>query len=134
MPKISAVKAREILDSRGNPTVETTVFLDSGEAATASVPSGASTGRYEAVELRDGEPTRFRGQGVLRAVANVNEIIAPEIMGADPRDQLGIDKKMLQLDGTQNKSRLGANAILAVSEAVCEAAAVTEEVATCEHV
>ena len=109
-------------------------MLFRSEAATASVPSGASTGRYEAVELRDGEPTRFRGQGVLRAVANVNEIIAPEIMGADPRDQLGIDKKMLQLDGTQNKSRLGANAILAVSEAVFEAAAVTEEVATCEHV
>jgi enolase len=119
--KIKNLKAREILDSRGNPTVEVELITDDG-IFFASVPSGASVGKYEAVELRDGEK-RYRGRGVLKAVKNVNEIIAPKLIGKDPRNQKEIDQLMIELDGTKNKSKLGANAILAVSMAVCRAGA-----------
>ncbi|MGB9757004.1 MAG: phosphopyruvate hydratase [Candidatus Bipolaricaulaceae bacterium] len=122
MAVIEDVWAREILDSRGNPTVEVEVFLDDGTEARAAVPSGASTGTYEALELRD-KDQRYHGKGVLQAVRNVNEIIAPEIVGLDPLWQEDIDALLLELDGTPNKSRLGANAILGVSLAVCKAAA-----------
>ncbi|KQX67159.1 MULTISPECIES: phosphopyruvate hydratase [unclassified Paenibacillus] len=123
MTIISDVYAREVLDSRGNPTVEVEVYLESGAFGRAIVPSGASTGAYEAVELRDGDKGRYLGKGVLKAVENVNEIIAPEIIGLDALDQVGIDHKMIELDGTPNKAKLGANAILAVSMAVARAAA-----------
>ncbi|MBD0383946.1 phosphopyruvate hydratase [Paenibacillus sedimenti] len=123
MTIISDVYAREVLDSRGNPTVEVEVYLESGAFGRAIVPSGASTGAYEAVELRDGDKGRYLGKGVLKAVDNVNEIIAPEIIGLDALDQVGIDNKMIELDGTPNKAKLGANAILAVSMAVARAAA-----------
>lgn len=123
MTIIADVYAREVLDSRGNPTVEVDVLLESGAQGRAIVPSGASTGAYEAVELRDGDKSRYLGKGVLNAVKNVNEIIAPEIIGWDALDQVGIDKKMIELDGTPNKGKLGANAILAVSMAVARAAA-----------
>jgi enolase len=123
MTLIADVHAREVLDSRGNPTVEVEVYLDSGAMGRAIVPSGASTGAHEAVELRDGDKSRYLGKGVLKAVENVNEIIAPEIIGLDALDQVGIDNKMIQLDGTHNKGKLGANAILAVSMAVARAAA-----------
>lgn len=123
MSTISDVYAREVLDSRGNPTVEVEVYLESGAMGRAIVPSGASTGAYEAVELRDGDKSRYLGKGVLKAVENVNEIIAPEIIGLDALDQVGIDNKMIELDGTPNKAKLGANAILAVSMAVARAAA-----------
>lgn len=123
MTIISDVYAREVLDSRGNPTVEVEVYLESGAFGRAIVPSGASTGAYEAVELRDGDKGRYLGKGVLKAVENVNEIIAPEIIGLDALDQVGIDTKMIELDGTPNKAKLGANAILAVSMAVARAAA-----------
>lgn len=123
MTMISDVYAREVLDSRGNPTVEVEVYLESGAKGRAIVPSGASTGAYEAVELRDGDNSRYLGKGVLKAVENVNEIIAPEIIGWDAIDQVGIDQAMIELDGTPNKGRLGANAILAVSMAVARAAA-----------
>lgn len=122
MPVIEDVWAREILDSRGNPTVEVEILLDDGTEARAAVPSGASTGTYEALELRD-KDRRYHGKGVLQAVRNVNEIIAPEIVGLDPLWQEDIDALLLELDGTPNKSRLGANAILGVSLAVCKAAA-----------
>ncbi|MDQ7789938.1 MAG: phosphopyruvate hydratase [Clostridia bacterium] len=115
--------AREILDSRGNPTVEVDVTLEDGTLGRAAVPSGASTGTFEAVELRDADPTRYKGKGVSRAVSNVNAIIAPELIGMDAVDQLGIDMTMIDLDGTENKSKLGANAILAVSMATAKAAA-----------
>lgn len=120
---IADVFAREILDSRGNPTVEVDVTLENGVLGRAAVPSGASTGTFEAVELRDADPLRFKGKGVSRAVSNVNAIIAPEIEGMDALDQLGIDQVMIDLDGTENKSKLGANAILAVSLAAAKAAA-----------
>ncbi len=123
MAEIIDVWAREILDSRGNPTVEVDVILDSGAWGRAAVPSGASTGEKEALELRDGDKERYLGKGVRRAVDNVNEIIAPEIIGLDPFDQVGIDQLLIELDGTENKSRLGANAILGVSLAVAKAAA-----------
>jgi enolase len=123
MTIISDVYAREVLDSRGNPTVEVEVYLESGAFGRAIVPSGASTGAYEAVELRDGDKSRFLGRGVLKAVDNVNEIIAPEVIGLDALDQVGIDHAMIELDGTPNKAKLGANAILAVSMAVARAAA-----------
>ena len=119
---ISKMKAREILDSRGNPTVEVDVITESGNIGRAAVPSGASTGRYEALELRDGGK-RYHGKGVLKAVNSVNEIIAPALKGLDVRSQEEIDKKMIELDGTPNKSKLGANAILAVSLATARAAA-----------
>ena len=121
--KIKTIHAREILDSRGTPTVEAEVTLESGHIGVASVPSGASTGEHEAIELRDGDPTRYFGKGVLKAVSNVNEIIAPELIGMSVFEQSAIDRKMRILDGTENKSRLGANAILAVSLAVAKAAA-----------
>ncbi|GIO32716.1 MULTISPECIES: phosphopyruvate hydratase [Paenibacillus] len=123
MTIISDVYAREVLDSRGNPTVEVEVYLESGAMGRAIVPSGASTGAHEAVELRDGDKDRYLGKGVLNAVKNVNEIIAPEVIGMDALDQLGIDKLMIKLDGTPNKGKLGANAILAVSMATARAAA-----------
>ncbi len=123
MTIISDVYAREVLDSRGNPTVEVEVRLESGVLGRAIVPSGASTGAYEAVELRDGDKGRYLGKGVLKAVENVNTIIAPEIIGYDALDQVEIDNKMIELDGTPNKAKLGANAILAVSMAVARAAA-----------
>jgi enolase len=122
MAVIEDIWAREILDSRGNPTVEVEVLLDDGTEARAAVPSGASTGTHEALELRDRDQ-RYHGKGVLQAVRNVNEIIAPEIVGLDPLWQEDIDAILLELDGTPNKSRLGANAILGVSLAVCKAAA-----------
>ena len=120
---IEDVWARQILDSRGNPTIEVEVYLESGAMGRASVPSGASTGMYEAVELRDGDKDVYMGKGVLKAVENVNEIIAPEVIGMNVFDQIGIDKVMIELDGTANKARLGANAILGVSLAVAKAAA-----------
>lgn len=123
MSTIVDVFAREVLDSRGNPTVEVEVVLEDGTVGTAIVPSGASTGAYEAVELRDGDPARYAGKGVLKAVSNVNDIIAPEILGMDAMGQVDIDTLMLDLDGTPNKSKLGANAILGVSLAVARAAA-----------
>ncbi|MFD1268782.1 phosphopyruvate hydratase [Paenibacillus motobuensis] len=123
MTIISDVYAREVLDSRGNPTVEVEVYLESGAIGRAIVPSGASTGAHEAVELRDEDKSRYLGKGVLKAVENVNEHIAPEIIGMDALDQLGIDKLMIALDGTPNKGKFGANAILAVSMAVARAAA-----------
>ncbi len=122
MTRITAVQAREILDSRGNPTVEVDVYLDSGVLGRAAVPSGASTGEHEAVELRDGDKSRFLGKGVQKAVHNVNTVIAQELMGMDALDQRSIDRTMLLLDGTLNKSKLGANAILGVSLAVAKAA------------
>ncbi len=120
---IEDILAREVLDSRGNPTVEAEVYLDDGSVGRAIVPSGASTGAYEAIELRDDEKDRFLGKGVLKAVDNINELIAPELIGWNVYDQVGLDKLMIQLDGTPNKGRLGANAILAVSLAAAHAAA-----------
>ena len=120
---IEKVHAREILDSRGNPTVEVEVTLECGIKGRASVPSGASTGENEALELRDGDKARYGGKGVLKAVENVNTIIAPALEGLDVRDQRGIDHLMLELDGTPTKSKLGANAILGVSLAVAQTAA-----------
>ncbi len=123
MTIISDIYAREVLDSRGNPTVEVEVYLESGAKGRAIVPSGASTGAHEAVELRDGDKSRYLGKGVLKAVENVNNLIAPEIIGWDAVDQVSIDQKMIELDGTPNKGKLGANAILAVSMAAARAAA-----------
>jgi enolase len=120
---IEDVHAREIIDSRGNPTVEVDVLLSSGAFGRAAVPSGASTGEHEAVELRDGDKNRYLGKGVLKAVQNVNEIIADEVCGMDASDQVEVDRTMLALDGTKNKAKLGANAILGVSLAVAKAAA-----------
>lgn len=123
LTKIQALHAREILDSRGNPTVRTTVVLQSGTTGVASVPSGASTGTHEALELRDGDPSRYSGKGVLKAVANVLNIIAPEVIGLDALRQKEIDDLLIRLDGTSSKRNLGANAILSVSMAVAQAAA-----------
>ena len=123
MGQIVSVHAREILDSRGNPTIEVDVQTASGYQGRAAVPSGASTGENEALELRDGDKSRYLGKGVLKAVQNVNNVIAEEVMGMDVTDQAGIDKKMIDLDGTKTKSNLGANAILGVSLAVTKAAA-----------
>jgi enolase len=123
LAKIEKTVAREILDSRGNPTVEVDVILDDGTSGRAAVPSGASTGRHEACELRDGDPKRYFGKGVTKAVNNVTEIIGPKIKGMDPSEQENIDKLMIELDGTENKSSLGANAILGVSIAIARAAA-----------
>ncbi len=122
-PAIQSIHAREILDSRGNPTVEADVILADGTFATAAVPSGASTGENEAVELRDGDKRRYLGKGVLKAVQNIKEIIDPSLRGIDPRLQEEIDRRMIELDGTPNKGKLGANALLAVSAAVAKAAA-----------
>ncbi|MFN3699294.1 MAG: phosphopyruvate hydratase, partial [Dictyoglomus sp.] len=123
MPAILNVHGREVLDSRGNPTVEAEVYLEDGSVGRAIVPSGASTGSREALELRDNDPKRYKGKGVLQAVKNINEIIAQELIGLEALDQYTVDKTMLELDGTENKSRLGANAILAVSLATARAAA-----------
>ena len=123
MTEIDLIHAREVLDSRGNPTVEAEVTLISGVTGRAIVPSGASTGEHEAVELRDGDSSRYQGKGVLKAVENVNEIIAPELVGLDAAQQADLDAAMITLDGTENKGKLGANAILAVSMAAARAAA-----------
>jgi enolase len=123
MSTIVEIRGREILDSRGNPTVEVEVFLETGEVGRAAVPSGASTGKYEALELRDGDTKRYMGKGVLKAVENVNGPIAEELVGRDALDQAGIDRALLDLDGTENKSSLGANAILGCSIACARAAA-----------
>ncbi len=123
MSTIDSITAREILDSRGNPTVEVEVALSDGTAGSAAVPSGASTGKYEAVELRDGDASRFNGLGVLKAVTNVNEHIAPAIIGMSATDQAAIDHKLIEIDGTDNKSHLGANATLGTSLAVAHAGA-----------
>jgi len=121
--RIVSILGREILDSRGNPTVEVDVYTESGAFGRAAVPSGASTGENEALELRDGDKKRYGGKGVLKAVDNVNEIIAPALIGMVALDQRGIDAKLLELDGTKTKSNLGANALLGVSLAVAKAAA-----------
>ena len=123
MAQIDLIQGREILDSRGNPTVEADVYLRDGSVGRAAVPSGASTGEHEAVELRDNDKRRYLGKGVLLAVENVNTLLARELGGQDANDQVGIDERMIRLDGTPNKSSLGANAMLAVSMAVCRAAA-----------
>lgn len=123
MTKIVELKAREILDSRGNPTVEAEILLSGGARARAAVPSGASTGQREALELRDGDKGRFLGKGVSRAVDNIRKIIEPAVKGMDAQRQIDVDRVMIELDGTENKSKLGANAILGVSMAVCRAAA-----------
>jgi enolase len=123
MSEIVYVFGREIIDSRGNPTIEVEVTLDSGVMGRASVPSGASTGEREAVELRDKNKNRFRGKGVLKAVMNINDVIGPELIGIEARDQVFVDELMIEMDGTHNKSKLGANAILGVSLAVARAAA-----------
>ena len=131
--KIQSIHARQILDSRGNPTVECDVTLEDGSFGRAAVPSGASTGSYEAIELRDGDKTKYLGKGVLKAVANVNETIAKELVGADAEDQQAIDKKMIELDGTENKGKLGANAILSVSLATAKAVAQSKKVPLYEY-
>ncbi|MFS8637864.1 MAG: phosphopyruvate hydratase [Gemmatimonadota bacterium] len=123
MASIISIHGREILDSRGNPTVEAEVVLDTGAFGRAAVPSGASTGEFEALELRDGDSKRYGGKGVLKAVENINERIAPELSGMDATDQVALDRAMIELDGTPNKANLGANAILAVSLAAARAAA-----------
>ena len=120
---IAQVRGREILDSRGNPTVEVDVILADGTLGRAAVPSGASTGIYEAVELRDGDKTRYLGKGVTKAVANVNGVLAKVAVGRDPADQVGLDRALIAADGTPNKGKLGANAILGVSLAAAKAAA-----------
>src|SRR5580692_9978683 len=123
MSKIADIRGREIVDSRGNPTVEADVVLESGVRGRAAVPSGASTGSREAVELRDGDPKRYQGKGVLGAVKNINTVLAPALVRHEVRDQAGIDRKMIDLDGTETKAHLGANALLAVSLAAAHAAA-----------
>ncbi|MDD5544295.1 MAG: phosphopyruvate hydratase [Acidobacteriia bacterium] len=128
MPSIQSIHAREVLDSRGNPTVEVEVHLKSGIVGRAMVPSGASTGEREAVELRDVKQKRYGGKGVQTAVNNVNRILAPRLRGSDVRDQISIDRRMIEIDGTPNKSRLGANAILGVSLAAAKAAATFQDV------
>ncbi|MGF1567221.1 MAG: phosphopyruvate hydratase [Nodosilinea sp.] len=133
MVAITTVHAREILDSRGNPTVEVDVALEDGSTGRAAVPSGASTGIREALELRDGDKARYGGKGVLKAVANINDAIAPAVIGLDAADLAGVDHKMLALDGTENKGKFGANAILGVSMAVARAAAVSAQVPLYVH-
>ncbi len=133
MMTITALHAREILDSRGNPTIEVECLLNSGALGRAAVPSGASTGEHEAVELRDGEAGRYKGKGVQKAVHNVNEVIAPEIAGFDAFDQAGLDARLIELDGTPNKGKLGANALLGVSMAAAHAAALTLDVPLYRH-
>ena len=134
MPHIASIRAREILDSRGKPTVEAEVLLDNGVGVRASVPSGASTGAAEACELRDGNGQRYDGMGVLKAVVNVIQEIGPAVAGMNPADQAAIDERLIELDGTPQKTRLGANAILAVSLAVCRAAAEVKQVPLYRHV
>src|SRR2546429_3030220 len=127
--KITGIHARQVIDSRGNPTVEADVMLDGGALGRAAVPSGASTGEHEALELRDGDKSKYLGKGVLKAVGNVNGEIAKAVVGLDARDQHALDKRMIELDGTPTKSRLGANAILAVSMAAARAGAAAETLA-----
>ena len=134
MTAIVHIQAREILDSRGNPTVEVDVVLDSGAEGRFAVPSGASTGEHEALELRDGDKARYLGKGVQKAVQNVNELIAPELAGFDADDQVGLDQAMISLDGTANKGKLGANAILGVSVAAAKAAADAHGVPLYRHI
>ena len=134
MANIIDIKAREVLDSRGNPTIEADVTLEGGFFGTACAPSGASTGSREALELRDGDKSRYLGKGVLKAVANVNGVIKDALVGMDALDQRALDNKMLELDGTENKATLGANAILAVSLAAAKAAAVAKGVELYEHI
>ena len=134
MSLIVEIYAREVLDSRGNPTVEVEVTTENGTVGSAIVPSGASTGVHEAVELRDGDKTRYLGKGTLNAVNNVNEIIAEELIGFDIFDQVGIDRALIQIDGTDNKSKLGANAILGVSRAVARAAAIESDTPLYEYI
>ena len=134
MSKIIKIQGLEILDSRGNPTVRCKALLDDGSVGIASVPSGASVGRYEAVELRDGDKERYGGKGTLNAVKNINERISPSLIGMDAKDQAAIDRKMIELDGTKNKAALGANAILATSLAVCNAAAKSKGVPLYRHI
>jgi len=123
MAKIVKIYAREILDSRANPTIETTVYLDSGHQGKCSIPSGASSSKYEACELRDNDPNRFAGMGVLKAVNHVNQIIAPKVIGLDPSCQTKLDQLLINLDATPNKSNLGANALLSISIAALKAGA-----------
>src|SRR5436190_11816667 len=123
MTLIAALIAREILDSRGNPTIEVDCLLEDGVTGRAAVPSGASTGEHEALELRDGDNARYRGKGVRKAIRNVHETLAPALIGQEPFDQVAIDRALLDLDGTPTKSKLGANALLGVSLAVAKAAA-----------
>lgn len=134
MTSIEHIFAREVLDSRGNPTIEVEVYLSGGDAGSVIVPSGASTGEHEAVELRDGDKKRYNGKGVLTAVKNVNEIIFPEIVGLDALDQIYIDKLMCQIDNTGNKGKLGANAILGVSLAIAKAAANAMEIPLFQYI
>lgn len=134
MSLIVEIYAREVLDSRGNPTVEVEVTTENGTVGSAIVPSGASTGVHEAVELRDGDKTRYLGKGTLNAVNNVNEIIAEELIGFDVFDQVGIDRALIQIDGTENKSKLGANAILGVSMVVARAAAIESDTPLYEYI
>ena len=132
--KISKIQAREILDSRGNPTVEADVLLANGVIGRAAVPSGASTGEYEAVELRDGDKSRYLGKGVQKAVKNTNTLLARALKGKDAQDQKAVDQLMRDLDGTPNKARIGANGILAVSMAVCRAAAESQQIPLWKHI
>src|SRR3990167_7164252 len=124
MAKITQIYAREILDSRGNPTIEAVGILDTGATAVASVPSGASTGKLEALELHDNDPKRYGGKGVLKAIENIHSKLAPTVIGLDPTKQFEIDQALISLDNTQNKSSMGANAILAVSTVVCKLGAI----------
>ena len=134
MTSIHSIKAREILDSRGNPTVEVDVALEDGSVGTSAVPSGASTGQYEAIELRDGDKNRYHGKGVLKALSNIQNIIRPNVIGFDAYDQEKLDSKLIELDGTKNKSNLGANSILAVSLATAKAAAISSKKELFAHI
>ncbi|MEG2912430.1 MAG: phosphopyruvate hydratase, partial [Pseudomonas sp.] len=134
MAKIVDIKGREVLDSRGNPTVEADVLLDNGIIGSACAPSGASTGSREALELRDGDKSRYLGKGVLKAVANINGPIRDLLLGTDPSDQKALDHAMIKLDGTENKATLGANAILAVSLAAAKAAAQDQDLPLYAHI
>src|SRR6202165_277217 len=132
--KIARVHGRQIIDSRGNPTVEADVILEGGEMGRAAVPSGASTGEHEAIELRDGDKSRYLGKGVLKAVANVNGALARAVAGFDAADQRGLDRRMIEADGSPNKGNLGANAILAVSMAAGRAAASAAHQPLCKYI
>ena len=134
MTYIQEIRAREILDSRGNPTVEADVRLSDGSVGRSAAPSGASTGIYEAHELRDGDPTRFGGKGVLSAVENINSLIFPAVKGMDASSQEEIDKKIVEIDGTENKSNVGANSTLAVSLATAKAAALSSKTPLYQHI
>jgi enolase len=134
MAKIKKVIGREILDSRGFPTVEAEVSLDNGIVAIAASPSGASTGKHEALELRDADPNRFLGKGVLKAVNNINQFLSKVVTGLDPNDLVKVDSSMISADATENKSKLGANAILAVSLASAKAAAISESMSLAEWI